>query len=95
MCQRSERNQPARRRHTEDQSIFSRVFGNETCTGKEALMPNKETIEKAKEDKREGKAASTQAGEFIREEMHRIRRGEHGARSPQQAIAIGLSAARG
>lgn len=57
-------------------------------------MPKKETIEKAKEDKREGKSASTQAGEFIREEMHRVRRGEHGVRSPQQAIAIGLSEAR-
>jgi hypothetical protein len=57
-------------------------------------MPDKRTIEKAAEDKREGKSASTQAGEFIREEMHKIRRGKHGARSPQQAIAIGLSEAR-
>jgi hypothetical protein len=57
-------------------------------------MPDKRTIEKAEEDKREGKSASTQAGEFIREEMHKIRRGVHGARSPQQAIAIGLSEAR-
>jgi hypothetical protein len=57
-------------------------------------MPTKETIEKAKEDKREGKSATTQAGEFIREEMHKVRRGEHGVRSPQQAIAIGLSEAR-
>ncbi len=57
-------------------------------------MPEKETIERAREDEREGKAPSTQAGEFIREEFHHIRRGEHGARSPQQAIAIGLSKAR-
>lgn len=57
-------------------------------------MPTKGTIEKAKEDKREGKSPTTQAGEFIREEMHKIRRGEHGVRSPQQAIAIGLSEAR-
>jgi hypothetical protein len=57
-------------------------------------MPNKRAIEKARKDKREGKSASTQAGEFIREEMRQIRRGEHGARSPQQAIAIGLSEAR-
>ena len=57
-------------------------------------MPTKATIKKAKEDKREGKASSTQAGEFIREEMHKVRRGEHGVRSPQQAIAIGLSEAR-
>src|SRR5579862_309958 len=57
-------------------------------------MPRKETIERASEDKREGKSPSTQAGEFVREEIERIRRGEHGARSPQQAIAIGLSEAR-
>lgn len=57
-------------------------------------MPDKETIEKAKEDKREGKSPSTQAGEFVRAEIDKIRQGEHGARSPQQAIAIGLSEAR-
>jgi hypothetical protein len=57
-------------------------------------MPEKRTIEKAQEDKREGKAPTTQAGEFIREEMHHIRKGKHGARSPQQAIAVGLSKAR-
>lgn len=57
-------------------------------------MPNRDTIERAREDKREGKAPSTQAGEFVREEFHHIREGKHGARSPQQAIAIGLSKAR-
>jgi uncharacterized protein DUF6496 len=57
-------------------------------------MPWKTTIERARRDKRQGKAASTQAGEFIREQMDKIRRGKHGARSPQQAIAIGLSEAR-
>ena len=57
-------------------------------------MPRKETIRKAMQDKRAGKSPSTQAGEFVHEEMDRIRRGEHGARSPQQAIAIGLSEAR-
>ena len=57
-------------------------------------MPDKETIARARRDKREGKAPSTQAGEFIRAEMDKIRHGEHGARSPQQAIAIGLSEAR-
>jgi hypothetical protein len=57
-------------------------------------MPEKTTVERAEEDKREGKAPSTQAGEFVREEMHHIREGKHGARSPQQAIAIGLSKAR-
>ena len=57
-------------------------------------MPEKETLRRARRDKREGKAPSTQAGEVIREEMHHIREGKHGARSPQQAIAIGLSKAR-
>jgi len=57
-------------------------------------MPDKRTIEKAREDKREGKSASTQAGEFVRAEIDKIRHGEHGARSARQAIAIGLSEAR-
>ena len=57
-------------------------------------MPNKETIAKAKKDKQEGKSPSTQAGEFIKAEFDKIREGEHGARSPEQAIAIGLSEAR-
>jgi hypothetical protein len=57
-------------------------------------MPKKETIQRARRDKREGKAASTQAGEFVREEIEIIRHGEHGARSTKQAIAIGLSKAR-
>jgi hypothetical protein len=57
-------------------------------------MPDKATIERARRDKRAGKSPSTQAGEFVRAEIEKIRRGEHGARSPQQAIAIGLSEAR-
>jgi hypothetical protein len=57
-------------------------------------MPDQETIDRAREDAREGKSPSTQAGEFVREEMDHIREGKHGARSPQQAIAIGLSKAR-
>ena len=57
-------------------------------------MPEEEVIERAREDEREGKSPSTQAGEFVREEMEHIREGEHGARSPEQAIAIGLSKAR-
>ena len=57
-------------------------------------MPEKETIERARRDKREGKAPSTQAGEFVREEIEHIREGKHGARSTKQAIAIGLSKAR-
>jgi len=57
-------------------------------------MPDKSTIEKAKKDEREGKSASTQAGEFVHDEIEKIRKGEHGARSTKQAIAIGLSEAR-
>ncbi|MGH7215248.1 MAG: DUF6496 domain-containing protein, partial [Tepidisphaeraceae bacterium] len=57
-------------------------------------MPEKKTIERARRDKRAGKSATTQAGEFVREEMHHIREGKHGARSAKQAIAIGLSKAR-
>jgi hypothetical protein len=57
-------------------------------------MPDQETAEKAKRDLREGKSPSTAAGEFVREEIEYVREGKHGARSPQQAIAIGLSEAR-
>jgi len=57
-------------------------------------MPEQQTIERAREDKREGKSPSTQAGEFVREEIHHVREGKHGARSAKQAIAIGLSKAR-
>jgi hypothetical protein len=57
-------------------------------------MPEQKTIERARQDWREGKAPTTQAGEFVREEMEHIRQGKHGARSTKQAIAIGLSKAR-
>ncbi len=57
-------------------------------------MPEKETLERAREDAREGKSPSTQAGEFVKQEMDYIREGKHGARSTRQAIAIGLSEAR-
>ena len=57
-------------------------------------MPEKRTIERARRAKREGKAPSTQAGEFVREEIEHVREGKHGARSAKQAIAIGLSKAR-
>jgi hypothetical protein len=60
----------------------------------ENLMPERKTIERAREDAREGKSPSTQAGEFVREEIHHIREGKHGATSSKQAIAIGLSKAR-
>ena len=57
-------------------------------------MPDRQTVERAHEDARQGKSPSTQAGEFVREEIHHVREGKHGARSAQQAIAIGLSKAR-
>lgn len=58
------------------------------------VMPEEQAIERAREDEREGKSPSTQAGEFVREEIDHVREGKHGARSVQQAIAIGLSKAR-
>jgi hypothetical protein len=57
-------------------------------------MPEKETLERAEKDKREGKSPSTQAGEFVKQEMDHVREGKHGARNAKQAIAIGLSKAR-
>jgi hypothetical protein len=57
-------------------------------------MPEKRIVERARRKAREGKSPSTQAGEFVREEIHHVREGKHGARSPQQAVAIGLSKAR-
>jgi hypothetical protein len=57
-------------------------------------MPEQETLERAQEDAREGKSPSTQAGEFVREEIHHVREGKHGVRNAKQAIAIGLSKAR-
>src|SRR3954470_12167441 len=61
---------------------------------KESPMPQKRTVKRAQRDARQGKAPSTQAGEFVREEIDDIRKGKHGARSARQAIAIGLSKAR-
>jgi hypothetical protein len=57
-------------------------------------MPEQQTLKRARRDKSQGKAPTTQAGEFVREEIHHVREGKHGARSPKQAIAIGLSKAR-
>lgn len=57
-------------------------------------MPEKKTVQRAREAKRQGKKPTTQAGEFVREEIEHVRKGKHGARSTQQAIAIGLSKAR-
>jgi hypothetical protein len=69
-------------------------FSRNLVLAQEVPMPEKETIERAQEDAREGKSPSTQAGEFVREEMHHVREGKHGASSTKQAIAIGLSKAR-
>ena len=69
--------------------ILHTGFGSEDVN-----MPEKETLRRARNDKRAGKAPSTQAGEFVREEIHHVREGKHGARSTKQAIAIGLSKAR-
>jgi hypothetical protein len=68
------------------------LFAQEESKG--ANVPEKETLERAAEDKAEGKSPSTQAGEFVHEEIEHIREGKHGARSAKQAIAIGLSKAR-
>jgi hypothetical protein len=57
-------------------------------------MPEEKTLQRAREDAEEGKSPSTQAGEFVREEIHHVREGKHGARNTKQAIAIGLSKAR-
>src|SRR5438270_7133456 len=71
----------------------SRACGRIVRAGGDA-MPDKETIRRARQDAAQGKSASTQAGEYVREEIHHVREGKHGARSPKQAIAIGLSKAR-
>src|SRR6059058_5524034 len=75
--------------------IFATLYPSSSrFLAKETTMPEKQTIKRARRDKRQGKATSTQAGEFVREEMHHVREGKHGARSAKQAIAIGLSKAR-
>jgi hypothetical protein len=76
-------------------STHSVMPGALPCYQREGIsMPAKTTIERARADLRAGKSPTTAAGEFVREEMEHIRRGKHGARSPEQAIAIGLSKAR-
>src|SRR5437867_11540420 len=87
---------PCKRSSTSFTSILAPCLqGNgEDPLGKESNVPEKQTIEKAKRAKRSGKAPTTQASEFVREEMHHVREGKHGARSTKQAIAIGLSKAR-
>src|SRR6188474_734541 len=73
---------------------FDYGTGVASCRELEDIMPERKTLEAARRDKRAGKAPSTQAGEFVREEIHHVREGKHGARSAKQAIAIGLSKAR-
>src|SRR5262245_50224850 len=85
ICVRSRRNKSCRR--VPDQVGISDIQELK-------LMPDKATLERARKDRRAGKAPSTQAGEFVREEIDHIREGKHGARSTKQAIAIGLSKAR-
>jgi len=79
-----------------DRSVRMRVANRAAATPRyrRTIMPQRRTIEKARKDKRAGKAPTTQAGEFVHEEIRKIRRGEHGAKSARQAIAIGLSKAR-
>lgn len=79
---------------TGDQTCAPAVPGLSGIFIEDQTMPDKKTIEKAREDRREGKSPSTQAGEFVKAEIDNIRQGKHGARSPKQAIAIGLSEAR-
>jgi hypothetical protein len=79
---------------TQSEAAFERRPLPPWPVSEEGPMPEKETLERARRDKAEGKSPSTQAGEFVREEMHHIREGKHGARSSKQAIAIGLSKAR-
>jgi hypothetical protein len=68
--------------------------GVDNLTIRRDSMPERKTLERARQDAKEGKAPTTQAGEFVREEMHHVQAGKHGARSTKQAIAIGLSKAR-
>src|SRR5262249_7232363 len=74
--------------------IVDDIRGKENLNLRRCTMPEKETIERARKDRAEGKSPSTQAGEFVREEVHHVREGKHGVRSAKQAIAIGLSKAR-
>src|SRR5690348_11579870 len=83
-----------RLQHTQTAAQRTRTHLRTSQHRRENTMPEKATMERAKEDLREGKAPSTAAGEFVKEEIEHVRHGKHGVRSPQQAIAIGLSKAR-
>jgi Family of unknown function (DUF6496) len=80
--------------HKPNDSAFTSVLPGAGQRFVEHTMPQKRTIARVRADRRAGRSASTQAGEFVREEIDKIRHGEHGARSTRQAIAIGLSEAR-
>lgn len=73
---------------------LAKPFRQRNTTNWRTTMPERRTVRKARRDKRAGKSPTTQAGEYVHEEIRKVRRGQHGARSPQQAIAIGLSEAR-
>jgi hypothetical protein len=79
-----------------DGSVLAAADGQQGTTEapRRTPMPEKRTVERARQARREGKRPTTQAGEFVREEIEHVRRGKHGARSTKQAIAIGLSKAR-
>src|SRR5262245_18937606 len=76
------------------EATLDRVIETEWPAPQEEVMPDEETLERARRDEAEGKSPSTQAGEFVREEIHHVREGKLGARSAKQAIAFGLSKAR-
>lgn len=80
--------------HSARSGVDTMSRGEELITYWRMIMPERRTVAKARKDKRAGKSTTTQAGEFVHEEIRKVRRGQHGARSPQQAIAIGLSKAR-
>jgi hypothetical protein len=77
-----------------DDASTSSMGRSAVSSSGELVMPEKKTREAAAKDKREGKSASTQAGEYVHEEIEHVRKGKHGAKSAKQAIAIGLSKAR-
>lgn len=86
--------QPEVREHVANPARDPDARLHSTNAKREATMPEKKVIRRARRDARQGKSPSTQAGEFVREEIRRIRKGRHGARNAKQAIAIGLSEAR-
>ena len=78
----------------QSQLAYTRPQVASGATKEEDAMPEQRTVERARRAAKQGKAPSTQAGEFVREEIEHVRHGKHGASSPEQSIAIGLSKAR-